>query len=137
MGAKRCYGTGMQVIIVDDDVATIDFLSPFIELKGLKYDAFSNVTDALETFARAPAQYDAAILDMCMPGMMGIELARQMREKNPNIEFLFFTGLDDRNNVRLVEQYGSYLHKPPWPDDVFNALTKLVERIAQKRNSKA
>lgn len=125
----------MRAILVDDDIATIDFLTPFIELKGLKYDAFTDAREALKVFSQNPRAYDAAILDMCMPSMMGTEAAKQMRELNPKVEFLFFTGLNDRNNIELAERYGAYLHKPPWPDDVFNALGALIARINEKAAS--
>lgn len=125
----------MRAILVDDDIATIDFLTPFIELKGLKYDAFTDAREALKVFSENPGAYDAAILDMCMPSMMGTEAAKQMRELNPKVEFLFFTGLNDRKNIELAERYGAYLHKPPWPDDVFNALGALIARINEKAAS--
>jgi len=122
----------MHWIIVDDDPSTIDFLTPFVELKGIKYEAFTRAEDALRAFERNPGQYDAAILDMCMPGYTGTEIASQMRALNSRIQFLFFTGLDDKYNVQLAEQYGAYLHKPPWPDDVFNAVTHLVESVGRQ-----
>lgn len=119
----------MHWIIVDDDPSTIDFLTPFIELKGIKYETYTRADDALRAFERAPLQYDAAILDMCMPGFTGNQIASQMRASNPRIKFLFFTGLDDRYNVCLAEEYGIYLHKPPWPSDLFNAITSLVASL--------
>lgn len=122
----------MHWIIVDDDPSTIDFLTPFVELKGIRYEAYTRADDALRAFSRNPHHYDAAILDMCLPGYMGTELAGQMRALNPHIQFLFFTGLDDKHNVHLAKAYGSYLHKPPWPDDVFNAVTNLVESVGRQ-----
>lgn len=122
----------MHWIIVDDDPSTIDFLTPFVELKGIKYEAYTRADEALRAFERNPRQYNAAILDMCLPGYMGTEIASQMRALNPHIQFLFFTGLDDKHNVHLAEKYGTYLHKPPWPDDVFNAVTNLVESVGRQ-----
>lgn len=122
----------MHWIIVDDDPSTIDFLTPFVELKGIKYETYTRAEDALRAFERNPKHYDAAILDMCMPGYTGTEIASQMRVLNSRIQFLFFTGLDDKYNVQLAEQYGAYLHKPPWPDDVFNAITHLVESVGHQ-----
>ena len=121
----------MRVILVDDDIATVDFLTPFLELKGFQFVSFIDAREALKVFTKNPQFYDAAILDMCMPEMMGTEAAKQMRLLNPRLEFLFFTGLNDRKNIELAQQYGAYLHKPPWPDDVFNALGELVTRIGQ------
>lgn len=122
----------MYWIIVDDDPSTIDFLTPFVELKGIQYETYTCADDALRAFERNPQQYDAAILDMCMPGHMGTEIASQMRVLNPQIKFLFFTGLDDKHNVGLAEEYGIYLHKPPWPDDVFKAVTDLIESVGRQ-----
>jgi DNA-binding response OmpR family regulator len=121
----------MFILIVDDDPSSIDFVAPFVELKGIEYEAFTRADEALAAFGRHPMRYDAAILDMCMPGYMGTELAAQMRRKNPTMEFLFFTGLDDKHNVELVKEQGAYLHKPPWPDDVLRAINALTARVAK------
>lgn len=45
---------------------------------------------------------DLVLLDFAMPGMSGVDVARQVELKNPAIPILFVTGYADKNALRNV-----------------------------------
>jgi DNA-binding response OmpR family regulator len=78
-----------KILLVEDDLSLGMLLMDFLESEGLQ------VTwrrDALSGLQQARKQrYDLCILDVMMPGMDGFSLAKNLREYDKNIPFLFLT----------------------------------------------
>jgi two-component system, response regulator, stage 0 sporulation protein F len=77
----------MKKILVADDEMSIRLLYSE-ELKEEGYEVYlaSNGREALEVVEKVPL--DLVILDIKMPEMSGIEVLRQIKEKNPNMPVL-------------------------------------------------
>lgn len=77
----------MKKILVADDEMSIRLLYSE-ELKEEGYEVYlaSNGREALEVVDKVPL--DLVILDIKMPEMSGIEVLRQIKEKNPNMPVL-------------------------------------------------
>ncbi|MCG3149497.1 MAG: Sensor histidine kinase RcsC [Verrucomicrobiae bacterium] len=78
---------------------------------------------------------DAAILDIKMPDISGVEVLRALKEMDPNIECVMLTGYETVETARAAVRYGAadYLNKP---FDVF-AVRELLEKCMARRKSKA
>ena len=59
-----------------------------------------NGRDALELLTNN--YVDILLSDIQMPFLSGIELVSQVKEKNPDIEVLFFSGYDDFSYVKAA-----------------------------------
>src|SRR5208283_453208 len=57
---------------------------------------------------------DAAILDIKMPDVSGVEVLRELKEIDPNIECIMLTGYETIETARAAVRYGAadYLNKP-------------------------
>lgn len=100
-----------RILLVDDDTITLDLLSHLLQRAGYATSKASDAEVALAAVAeRAP---DLALLDMCMPGMSGLELAQRLQADN-RVPFMFLSGNNDINLVRQAAEYGAvgYLVKP-------------------------
>lgn len=64
-----------RVLIVDDDPDICEFLSILLATEGLESATAASAEDALAEAGRAAA----ALLDVAMPGVDGLELCRRMR----------------------------------------------------------
>ena len=75
------------------------------------YEA-KNGREALEIFAREAPQ--VAVLDIEMPGLTGLEVARKIRETDKNCAILFLTGFDKFDYARqaISVRAMDYLLKP-------------------------
>ncbi len=70
---------GKQLLIVDDNTTNRQILQEQCQTWGLVPHCFGDGQSALDWFARSPV-LDAAILDLQMPDMDGISLARNLRQ---------------------------------------------------------
>jgi two-component system OmpR family response regulator len=112
----------MRVLVVEDDYRLADSLHRGLEELGMAVDTVGKGPEALD--AAAAAKYDVIVLDVMLPGMDGLEVARSLRELKASTPILMLTGLgavEDR--VRGLESGADdYLVKP-------FALRELVARI--------
>ena len=95
---------------------------------------------AVATCGREGVEYakthsvDAAILDIKMPDISGVDVLRTLKELDPNTECVMLTGYETIETARAAVRYGAadYLNKP---FDVFNVrelLAKCMERRQRK-----
>jgi signal transduction histidine kinase/DNA-binding response OmpR family regulator len=73
--------TGLRVLAVDDSQTNRLILSEQLGAWGMRVDVVENGPAALaavEAASRLGAPYDLAVLDLCMPDMDGIEVARRI-----------------------------------------------------------
>ena len=64
-------------------------------------------------YARAHA-VDAAVLDIKMPDLSGVDVLRELKEIDPDIECVMLTGYETIETARAAVRYGAadYLNKP-------------------------
>ncbi len=71
---------------------------------------------------------DLVLLDIEMPGMNGVELAKRLRERNKLIQIIFITGFSEY----IAEGYEvaalHYLIKPVSPKKLFSTLDRALEK---------
>jgi DNA-binding NtrC family response regulator len=81
-----------RLLIVDDDPDTIISLKIGLTDDGFLVDAFTNPEEALQHFKSNPKSYSLVMSDSGIPVLSGIELARKVKEVNPNVKVLLLTG---------------------------------------------
>ncbi len=59
---------------------------------GYRVAGFTDPEAALDDFGRQPEAYDLVFLDLSMPGMDGMELARRLQEIRPGLPLVLVTG---------------------------------------------
>ncbi len=79
-----------RILLAEDDDRMRAFLSLGLRRAGHAVDAVGDGDAALD---RAhDADYDLLLADVVMPGMDGIELARRVAARQPEIRVMFITG---------------------------------------------
>ncbi|HXP03923.1 MAG TPA: response regulator [Stellaceae bacterium] len=79
-----------RILLAEDDDHLRLFLSRGLQRAGHVVDSVGDGTAALE-LAYA-CDFDLLLADVVMPGLDGIELARQVAERQPGIRVMFITG---------------------------------------------
>lgn len=118
----------MHIIYVDDELPAITnfrlTVENFPEIRELH--TFQDGNEAL-AFARENL-VDAAFLDMEMPEIHGLELARQLREHDPEIRVVFVTAFGQYALEAFQVDAVGYLLKPYTASDVRRKLAKCTYR---------
>ena len=106
----RSEGT-RRILIVDDDPLLLQFLKEVIGHAGYETDTAASGEEALDKIARQ--EPDMALLDITMPGMSGLELARHLKA-NTSVPFMFLSVIGDSESTKQAAAYGAvgYLVKP-------------------------
>ncbi|MDY7221489.1 helix-turn-helix domain-containing protein [Halalkalibacterium halodurans] len=129
-----------KVMLVDDDYPVLELLSETIEWEKLGLTLQStheNGASALD-YALQEEMPDILITDIGMPKMNGIELIKQMKEKNPLIQVSVLSCHSDYEFTRqaLLLQIQDYLLKDTLnPEDLTSVLTGLKKNI-ERENEK-
>ena len=79
-----------RVLIVDDEVEFARLLCERLEARGLAVETVFSGEEALEIAQQKT--FDAILLDLAMPGMNGIETLERLRDINPDLQIILFTG---------------------------------------------
>lgn len=123
-----------KILIVDDEPAILNALKRVIE----KDSRFHIVGEAFSTSqARAKIEMvspDIIFTDIKMPGETGIELLREIIEKNLEILTVVLSGYDNFDYVHDAFIYGAeeYLLKPIEPKKVLKLLDKIAIKLDKR-----
>jgi len=117
-----------SILIVDDEPNVR--LMYRAALAGPDREIFEAISGeaALERFQER--SYDAAILDLRMPGMNGLELLGKMRELGIETPVAFITAYGDEPNAVRAMELGAidFLPKPPTPDQLRDVVSDILVR---------
>ena len=83
------------VLVVDDEDAVRRFVERVLRDAGYKTVAACNGHEAIEV-AKQAGTLGGLVTDLPMPGMTGDELARVLRQSDPELKVLYLTGHSDR-----------------------------------------
>jgi DNA-binding LytR/AlgR family response regulator len=119
---------GKMIILICDDqpeeAAALETLLGNIS-NGVKAITFSKGLDALE-YVKAGKKADICILDIIMPGMSGIELAKEMRNSGYPGEIVFLSASNEFGPESYEVGAFRYLLKPPGRERVEELLKDLT-----------
>ncbi len=122
--------TQHKILVADDDRMTLTIITKGLRDSGYEVITAPDGTEAVELGCREKP--DLAVLDIRMPGIFGIEAARQLREC-ANIHSIFLTAYADKEVVELAIKEGAlgYLVKPVNSTQLIPAIEAALERSAE------
>ena len=106
-------------MIVDDEKSVRLLLTDVLEGPGRKVACFENPLVALEHIHQNPV--DIAFLDLMMPGMTGVELAKHLKQLHPRARVVICTGYL-AENVATLSGLTNVDHVVPKPFDLATIL---------------
>ena len=117
--------TKRTILVVDDELDARDMLQEFLSGEGYAVTCAEDAESALAHLAQSPV--DLMITDIRMPGISGVELTRQVKERYPRMGVIIITahlGLYDDTDIRKSGA-DDFLQKP------FNLkdLSDRIERV--------
>jgi two-component system, response regulator YesN len=125
----------MRLLIIDDEVIIRTGLCTVIDWKELGLTLLPPAESAEEALERIPQEKPHIVLtDIRMPGMDGIELAKEIKKILPDTEIVILTGYDDFAYAQqaLREGVTDYLLKTSGPEEIIKAAMKAKQNIMSK-----
>ncbi len=98
---------------------------------GIEFNTFSSAFEMLDSFAKTGSP-DIALLDVCMPGMLGTELARDILRCSENTDIIFLTTSADYAVDAFSIHAADYIQKP-YTQEKFNDSLDRVISMRQDR----
>ena len=118
-----------KILVVDDEPSILKLLKEALTQWGYQVECVGTGAEALE--AIRTGLYDAAITDIRMPEMSGLDLLREIKRHDESIEVIVMTGYPTISSAveALKEGAYDYLSKPL----ILDELRHLMARVTEKR----
>lgn len=128
------------VLLVDDEPSMRWTMGEFLKREGFATLTAADYEGALAHFGDAPI--DAAVVDIFLPGRSGIELLKELHQRNPDLPVIMITGEPDLTQMPEIVRAGAYdfAPKPVVKDVLLKAVCRAVEKqrlTAEKRRLEA
>ncbi|NCO04437.1 MAG: response regulator [Alphaproteobacteria bacterium] len=80
-----------HILLVDDDVAMLEFVKGSLQNAGFTVTSMTNGDDAYAFLSTSP-DIDLLLTDIVMNGMDGLALAEKAKKMAPDLKIMFMTG---------------------------------------------
>lgn len=84
--------TGARILFVDDEEGLVRLVRRVLENAGYGVEVFTEAQKARRRFLEDPGYFDAVISDLSMPGLSGLELAREVLRVRPQMAMMLCSG---------------------------------------------
>jgi signal transduction histidine kinase/CheY-like chemotaxis protein len=116
---------GRGLLVVDDNATNRRVLTLQAGKWGMRIRPTESPAEALR-WVQAGEPLDVAILDMHMPEMDGLELARRIHAQRPSLPLVLASSLGRREAGDTEGLFSAYLSKPVRQSQLFDALAGLL-----------
>ena len=120
-------GIATRIVVADDHPAMLEAVAGVLELQG--FDVVARVADGRAAVAAITAEHpDVALLDVRMPHLTGIEVARAIAAGAPDTRVVLYTGHGDR--ALLAESFSAGVRGFVLKEAPVHDLVRAIERVA-------
>lgn len=118
----------LSILLIDDEISQLSSLKSFLTRRDYTVYTAENGNDALEIIGKNVI--DLTLTDFRMPGMNGLEVLREIKKINPEIEVVVITAYGNIDQAVDIMKSGAYdyLTKPIDLDELENLLFRIKEK---------
>lgn len=101
-----------RILVVDDEANHARVMALGLRIEGFEVETAKDATSAISALAAEP--FDLAVVDLMMPGINGIQLARMLRERHPEVRVVLTSAyhLSERQLLRADCGAVGFVPKP-------------------------
>ncbi len=123
----------MHILLVDDEADYLELMQNRLEKRGFQVTTAENGPQALAAIEKVA--FDAAVLDVKMTGMDGLEVLRRIKATHPEVEVILLSGHASMESAVLGVETGAadYLLKPVPINDLIERLNDVVNNKKKPR----
>jgi DNA-binding NtrC family response regulator len=127
-----------RLLIVDDDSDIVQVLKLGLQKNRFSVNAFTNPEAALQSFKSNAKSYCVVVSDMRMPELSGIQLAKKVKEINPDVKVVLMTGFEIRDNefskVFPSTSVDGFVQKPVGIKELANKILSIIGESKRRSN---
>ena len=115
-----------HILCVDDNEDNLELLKIFFEQADYRVKTCSKVEDCLEEIENN--EFSAIVMDYRMAGENTLPICREIKETNPHLPFVYFTGdvTEISRQAGLAAGADAYLIKPDDLERVVPTVSQLI-----------
>ncbi len=115
-----------KILLVEDDEGQRITMSMALRGRGYSVDAVENWREAMQRVEES--HYRGIILDVKLPAIDGIELARKIKDKKPDSKIILMSGFKTSEEMRdLNVDIEAFFEKPLNVDELVDCLNGFPE----------
>lgn len=128
------YNTLMRILLVEDEEKLANSLKKALETESYAVDICNNGQSGYEQ--AATEEYDLIILDLGLPGMDGLKVAKKLRQEKLAVPILMLTARDTTKDkiIGLDSGADDYLIKPFEFEELLARIRALLRRGSSQPN---
>src|SRR5438552_16724022 len=128
---------GLRILFADDEKSLQEFMRAELPRLGHEVTVCADGKAAVKTLESSI--FDAAILDLRMPGLNGIEVLERLKQVTPDTEVIIMTGHASMETAIEAVRLGAfdYITKPCKLSEIEAVLHKVIEKRDLKHKNLA
>jgi DNA-binding NtrC family response regulator len=119
----------IRLLLVDDEVAFTTVMAKRLSRRGLDVTSAFSGSEAIQAMRKS--EFDAAVLDLKMEDMDGIEVLKIFKKMDPDMPVIMLTGHGSEKSASEGMEYGAYdyLFKPFEFEELLKKIREAVSGI--------
>src|SRR5947199_1261125 len=119
-----------SVLIIDDEIAIRESLETLLEFEGYSVQSAETGEQGLVKLGERP--YDLVLLDFALPDRNGLEILRDIRDRDPQLAVIMITAYGTVDNaVRAMQNGATNFIQKPWDNE--KLLADVHAAVARRR----
>jgi CheY-like chemotaxis protein len=130
-------GAGQHILYIDDDESLVFLMKRLIERRGFRISGYTDPSEALAALRTDPHLFDLVVSDYNMPGMSGLDVAREVRAIRADLPVAVASGFIDEELRAQAKGAGvvELIFKADAAEDLCEAFVRLAQTAGEKSKS--
>ncbi|HET6796942.1 MAG TPA: PAS domain S-box protein [Gemmatimonadales bacterium] len=124
-----------RILVVEDEDSVRTIVSRTLQADGYEVMGAREGKEALALLDEVGGVVDLIITDIVMPGMSGVQLAQELRQRYPDIPLMWMSGHPretELNSDDVIEEQ-VFLHKPIAPEVLLRVVAEVLDGAPKDR----
>ncbi|MBI4515170.1 MAG: PAS domain S-box protein [Deltaproteobacteria bacterium] len=119
---------GQHVLYLDDEESLVFLVTRLLKRLGYRVSGYTRAEEALAAVRADPGQFDLVVTDLSMPGMSGLEVARELSRLRPDLPVVLASGYITEELRAAAPEVGvrQLIYKPNTVEELCLAVQRLA-----------